>query len=166
MRSRFSGFAFVVDWTVHAPKLIGARNSANADDGLSGDPLGRVEGRDSIVEGRDGANVRPQSFVPHSLNHLAELGPVGLDDEVDGRAIRGPRLGRPDDGHECSSRPDQARGALPDVTAYDVEHHVDAADVLKRVALEVDELLRAEVESRPPVGRASGADDVRAGLSC
>jgi hypothetical protein len=32
--------------------------------------------------------------------------------------------------------------------------------------LEVDELLRAEVEHRLTIGTASGADDVGAGLSC
>ena len=36
----------------------------------------------------------------------------------------------------------------------------------RRVVLEVDELLRAEVERLLTVGSASGADDVGAGLSC
>src|SRR3954447_2034583 len=36
----------------------------NADDRLPADPLGRVEGGDGIVEGRDVADVRPQSSVP------------------------------------------------------------------------------------------------------
>ena len=41
-----------------------------------------------------------------------------------------------------------------------------AADVFQGVVLEVDELLRAEVERLLTVGGASGADDVGAGLTC
>ena len=37
----------------------------NADDRLPLDPLGRIEGRNGIVEGRDVADVRPHSSVPH-----------------------------------------------------------------------------------------------------
>jgi hypothetical protein len=48
------------------------RSRTNADDRLpldplGLDPLGRVEGSDGIVEGRDVADVRPQSSVPHPL---------------------------------------------------------------------------------------------------
>jgi hypothetical protein len=35
----------------------------NADDRLSLDPLGRVEGGDGVIEGRDVADVRPHSSV-------------------------------------------------------------------------------------------------------
>src|SRR3546814_5382505 len=38
--------------------------------------------------------------------------------------------------------------------------------VFQGVILKVDELLRTEVERRLTVGRASGADDVGAGLTC
>src|SRR5437588_5718162 len=55
----------------------------NADDRLPRAPLGRVEGRNSVVEGRDVADVRPQSSVPHALDDLAQLATIGLDDEVD-----------------------------------------------------------------------------------
>jgi hypothetical protein len=41
----------------------------------------------------------------------------------------------------------------------------DLADVFQPVVVEVDELLRAEVECRLTVGGASGADDVGAGLA-
>src|SRR4051812_37824603 len=75
-------------------------------------------------------------------------------------------LGRPDDGHQCSSGSNQACGALCDVAADDVEHQIDRADVFEKVVLEVDELLRAKVEHRLTISSASGADDVRAGLSC
>src|SRR3954454_17163407 len=136
----------------------------NADDRLSGASLGRVEGGDSFVEGRDVADVRPQSPVPHPLDDLTQLGTIGLDNEVYRKAIDGPRLGRPDDGHQRSSGSNQARGPLPHVAADDIEHQIDAADVLKRVVLKVDELVRAEVERLLTVGSASGADDVGAGL--
>jgi hypothetical protein len=56
--------------------------------------LGRVEGGDGIVEGRNGADVRPQSSVPHSLDDLTQLGAIGLDNEVDRQAVDGPRLRR------------------------------------------------------------------------
>jgi len=46
----------------------------NADDRLPIDPLGRVEGSDGIVEGRDLADVRPQPSVPHPLDNLTQLG--------------------------------------------------------------------------------------------
>src|SRR5262249_23741212 len=94
------------------------------------------------------------------------LGTIGLDNEVDRQPVSGQRLRRSDDGHQCSSGPDQTNGPLPDVAADDIENQVDAADVLQGVVLEVDELLRAEVERRLPVGGASGADDVGAGLTC
>src|SRR5438445_6715059 len=131
---------------------------ANANDRLPRASLSWVEGGDGTVEGRDGADVRPQSSVPHPLDNLTELGTIGLDNEVDRQAVVGPRLGRPDDGHQRSSGSNQARGPLPDVAADEIEHQVDATDVLEDVALEVDELLRAEVERLLAVGRASGAD--------
>src|SRR5436853_4941370 len=136
-------------WTaivrLHGP--MGACHSrANADDRLPRASLGSVEGRDGIVEGRDVADVRPQSSVPHSLDNLTQLGTIGLDNEVDRQAVSGPRLRRSDDGHQCSSGPDQTCGSLSDVAADNIENQVDAADVFEDVALEIDELLRSEVE--------------------
>src|SRR6185436_11209971 len=78
----------------------------------------------------------------------------------------GPRLRWANDGHQGSSGSNQAYGPLPDVAADDIEHQIDSADVFEDVVLEVDELLRAEVEHRLTVGGASGTDDVGAGLSC
>src|SRR5215472_4328444 len=48
------------------------RSRTNADDRLPADPLGRVEGGDGIVEGRDVADVRPQSSVTHPLDDLTQ----------------------------------------------------------------------------------------------
>src|SRR4051794_21133467 len=138
----------------------------NANDRLPLASLGRVEGRNGIVEGRDLADVRPQSSVPHPLDDLTQLGAIGLDNEIDRQAVRGPRLGRPDDRHQCSSGSNQACGPLLDVAADDVENQIDSADVFQRVVVEVDELLRAEVERRLTVGGASAADDVRTELTC
>src|SRR5260370_19983995 len=53
-----------------------------------------------------------------------------------------------------------------DVAADGIEHQIDAADVFQRVVVEVNALLRAEVEHFLTVGRASGADDVSAELTC
>jgi hypothetical protein len=36
--------------------------------------FGLVEGGDGVIEGRDVANVRPQSSVPHPLDDLTQLG--------------------------------------------------------------------------------------------
>src|SRR5437868_10439148 len=68
----------------------------NADDRLPADPLGRVEGCNGIVEGRDVADVRPQPSVPHPLNDLTQLGTIGQDNEVDRQAVSraAPRAGR------------------------------------------------------------------------
>src|SRR6185369_16010117 len=105
------------------------RSRTNADDRLPRASLVRVEGGDGIVEGRDLADVRPQSSVPHPLNDLTQLGTIGLDNEVNRQAVGGPRLGRPDDGHQGSSGSYQARGLLLDVAADDIEHQIDAADI-------------------------------------
>jgi hypothetical protein len=58
------------------------------------------------------------------------------------------------------------RGPLPDVATEDIEDQIDSADVFQGGVVEVDELVRAEVECRLTVGSASGADDVGAGLTC
>jgi hypothetical protein len=79
------------------------------------------------------------------MDDLTQLGTVGLDNEVDRQSVGGRRLGRPDDGHQCSSSSNQACGPLPDVAADDIEHQIDFADVFQGVVFEVDELLRAEV---------------------
>src|SRR5215470_7732500 len=130
------------------------RSRTNADDRLPVASLGRVQGGDGIVEGRDVADVRPQSSVTHPLDDLTQLGTIGLDNEVDRQAVGGPRLGRPDDGHQCSSSSNQACGPLLDVAADDIENEIDA-----------DELLRAEVERLLTVGSASSTDDIRASLA-
>ena len=120
----------------------------NADDRLSLDPLSRVEGGDGIVKGSHVADVCPQPTIPDPLDELTQLGAIGYDDEVDRQPVSGPRLGRPDDGHQCSSGANQACGPLPDVAADDIEHQIDSADTFQGVVIEVDELLRAEVECR------------------
>src|SRR3954453_8249469 len=137
----------------------------NADDRLPRASLARVEGGDGIVEGRDDADVGPQPSVTHPLDDLAQLGTIGLDDEVDRQAVRGPRLSRPHDGHQRSSGSNQAWGPLPDVAADDIEDQIDRAHVFERVVLEVDELVRAEVDRGLTVDSASGADDIRTSLT-
>jgi hypothetical protein len=62
---------------------IGAcRSRTNADDRLPLESLGRVQRGDSIVQGRDGADVRPQSSVPDPLDDLTQLGAIGLDKDT------------------------------------------------------------------------------------
>src|SRR5262249_21657533 len=138
----------------------------NADDRLSLDPLGPVEGGYRIVEGSHVADVCPQPTNPDPLDEITQLGTIGYDDEVDSQAARGPRVGRASDGHQRSSGANQARGPLRDVAADDIEDQIDFADVFQGLVIEVDELLCAEVESRLTGGGAPGADDVRASLTC
>src|SRR5436190_14594725 len=141
-------------------------SQTNADDGLPHSSLGGVEGRDGIVEGRDGTDVSPQSSVPHTLDDLAQLGTIGLDNEVDRQAVRGPCLARPDDGHQRSSGSNQARGPLSDVAADEIEHQIDSADVFEGLVVEIDKLVRTEVERLLTIGDASSADHVGAALTC
>src|SRR5437762_2849325 len=138
----------------------------NADDRLSLDPLGQVERGDGVIEGRDVADVRPHSSVTCPPDTLTQLGAIGYDDEVNREAVSGPCLGRAGDGHQRSSGSNQACGPLRDVAAEDIENQIDSADIFQGVVIEVDELLRAEVEGRLTAGSAPGADDVRAGLTC
>src|SRR5262245_65631077 len=142
-------------------KLLG-----RADDRLSLDPLGRVEGGNRIVEGSHVADVCPQPTIPDPLDELTQLGAIGYDDEVDSQAASGPRIGRAGDGHQRSSAANQARRPLRDVAAEDIENQIYPGDIFQGVVLEVDELLCAEVERRLTTGSAPGADDVRAGLTC
>src|SRR5439155_20817376 len=97
----------------------------NADDSLPRASLGRVERGDSIVEGRDSADVRPQSSVPHPMDDLTQLCAIGLDNEVNRQAIWGPRLGWPDDGHQHTSSSDQPCGPLLNIAADDIKHQID-----------------------------------------
>ena len=85
------------------------------------------------------------------------------------KSIARPSAGRAWSGRRWTPaflRLNQVCGSLPDVAADDIEHQINPADVFQGVVLEVDELLRAEVERRLTVGGASGADDVGAGLTC
>src|SRR5436305_10452102 len=137
----------------------------NADDRLSLDPLGRVEGGNRNVEGSHVADVCPQPTNPDSVDELTQLGAIRYDDEVDSQAARGPRLGRAGDGHQRSSGANHARRPLRDVAADDIENQIDFADVFEGVVIEVDELLCAEVDSRLTGASAPSTDDVGAGLT-
>jgi len=55
----------------------------NADDRLSLDPLGPVEGANRIVEGSHVADICPQPTHPDPLDKLTQLGVIGYNDEVD-----------------------------------------------------------------------------------
>jgi hypothetical protein len=60
----------------------------NADDRLSLDPLGRVEGGDGIVEGSHVADVCPQPTISDPLDGLTQLGAIGYDTSVPPARIR------------------------------------------------------------------------------
>src|SRR5262249_23135312 len=112
----------------------------NADDRLALDPLGRVEGGNRIVEGRDVADVRPHSPVTRPLDNLTQLGAIGYDDEVDSQAVSGPCLGRAGDSHQRSSGANHARRPLGDVAAEDIENQIDSADIFYAVVIDDDQL--------------------------
>ena len=100
-----------------------------------------------------------------SLRDLSQLGAVGHDNEVDRQSVGGPCLRRPGYGHQRSSGSEQTRGPPLDVATDDIEDQIDSADVFQGVVVEVDELVRAEVECGRPAAGTSGADDVSAGLT-
>ena len=54
------------------PLTLPESSRTNADDRLPRAPLGRVEGGDSFVEGRDVADVRPQPSVTHTPDDLGK----------------------------------------------------------------------------------------------
>src|ERR1044071_8627357 len=137
----------------------------NADDRLSFDPLGPVEGGNGVIEGRDVADVRPHPTVTGPPDNLTQLCAIGYHDEVDSQAARRLRLGRAGDGHQRSSGADHARRSLPDVAPDDIENQIDFADFFQGVVIKIDELLCAEIESCLTAASAPGADDVRAGLT-
>ena len=99
----------------------------NADDRLSPDPLGPVEGGNRIVEGCHVADVCPQPTNPDPLDELTQLGAIGYDDEIDSKAVSGSRLGRAGDGHQRSSGAKQACGPLRDVAAEDIENQIETS---------------------------------------
>jgi hypothetical protein len=58
------------------------RSGTNANDRLPLASRGRVESGDGTVEGRDGAEVRPQSSIPHPLDDRTQLRTIGFDRDV------------------------------------------------------------------------------------
>src|SRR5712664_1201013 len=101
----------------------------NADDRLSPDPFGPVEGGDGIVEGSHVTDVCPQPTSPGPLVGLTQLGAIGYDDELDSHAVSGPRLGWAGDGHHRSSGANHDRRPLGDVAAEDIENQIVLADI-------------------------------------
>src|SRR6185295_11319490 len=89
------------------------RSRTNADDRLPLASLGPVEGGDGVVEGRDVADVRPQSSVTHPLDDLTQLGAIGHENKVDRQAVGGPRLGRPGVVHQRSPASNQPADRFP-----------------------------------------------------
>src|SRR5207248_11672383 len=71
---------------------------------------------------------------------------------------------RPDHRHQCPAGSDDARRAPLELTADDIVDQVDPADVAEILVVEVEELVRAEVERRLSVRRPPGTDDVGAEL--
>jgi len=107
----------------------------NADDRLSRTSLGRIEDGDSIIQARYGPDICPQSSIPRPLDDLGQLKAIRLNNEVNCHTIDGPRLRRPDDRNQNSSCANQARGTLADISAYEIEHEIDFADLFQSLVL-------------------------------
>src|SRR6185437_6477177 len=86
-----------------------ARSRTDADDRLSPDTPGTVEGGNGIVESGNVGDVGAQTTLPNALDEVAQLGAIGFDDEVDRPAARGSRVGWAGDGHQRSSGANHAR---------------------------------------------------------
>ncbi len=71
---------------------------------------------------------------------------IRLNNEVNRDAIVWGGLDRPDDGDERPSSSHKARGALPDVTANDIENQINLTNVLQPVIGKVHELVRAKLK--------------------
>ena len=147
-------------------RAIAASSRTGANYRLSTDPLGAVEGGNSIVEGRDVADVCPQPTYSDLLDEFTQSGGIWCDDEIDSQAVSGSRLRRASNGHQRSSGANHACRPLADIAAEDIEYQIDLADVFKDVVIEVNELLCAEVEGLLTRGGVPGPDDVRAGNTC
>ena len=86
-------------------------------------PLGRVEGSDGVVEGRDAADVGPQP--PSRTRRTISLSWARSASTTKSRSARGGARPAAVDGHQAAG-PDQPRiDATLDGAADDVEHQVD-----------------------------------------
>src|SRR5205823_13332319 len=103
---------------------------------------------------------------PHSdqRTDLHQLPRNRLDERVDAQPVDGGSLDGSDPRPQRPARPDDARRAPLDITADDIEDQVDPADVVEILVVEVEELVRAEVERGLAVRRPPGTDDVGAEL--
>ena len=109
--------------------VIPESSRMSADDRLSSDPFGPVEGGNGIVEGGHFADVCPQTTIPDPLDELTQSGAIGFDDEVNRPTASGPRFRRAGDGHQRSSGANHACRLLHNVTAEDIENQIDFAHV-------------------------------------
>src|SRR5262249_36306062 len=60
------------------PIALSESSRTDMNDRLPRASLGRVEGGEGFLEGRDVADVRPQPSVPHPLDDLVQLSTIGL----------------------------------------------------------------------------------------
>ena len=110
------------------------------------------------ARGRTAPTIGLQASVPHPLGEVREPGAVGFDHEEDGAPVLGLHRGWRGDGHEGAAGAHERGRPLEDVAADDVEDHVDLADAVQRLGVQVQERLRTEAERDVAVGGPSGAD--------
>ena len=112
------------------------------DDGLAATAVGRVESRSRLCERTHRTEQGHQSSVSQPEFERGEMSAIGFDDKEDRASIVGPHTRWFGDGYQHAARADQFGGAIENITAEDVEHHVDFADVLQSIALHVQEGVR------------------------
>jgi hypothetical protein len=142
---------------LHGRQVIPDTLRTNADNRLSPDPLGPVEGSNGIVKSSHIADVRAQPAIPDPPDKLTQLGTNGFHDEVDSEPARGPRIGWARDGHQRPSGANHARRPLHNIATQDIENQIDFAHVFQGVVIEVAHggTLRPVTKLRKLFGSAS-----------
>jgi hypothetical protein len=151
---------------LHGSSAISELLRLNKNDCLSFDPFGRVECGDGIVESSHLSDVCPQPTIPNPLDEFTQLGAIRYNNEVDSGAVSGPCLSRTGDGNQRSSGANHASRTLRDVAAEDIENQIYLSNIFYGVVIEVDELLRTEIESRLTTASAPCTNYVSSGITC
>jgi hypothetical protein len=137
----------------------------DTDDRLTGGAIGRHEYGRCLGKRDYCSDNRTKSAIPEPELKGRELRAIGFDDEEDRSRIVRPHAWRFSDADEDASRTHQLCRAIENLTAYHVEHHVNLADVLPSILLQIQEGVRPETEHRFPLRGAAGTHHPRSRLA-
>ena len=101
---------------------------------------------------------RLEPSVPEPLGEVREPETVGFNDKEDRAPVLGLDRGHPCDGDERAAGAHQCSGAVENLAAYHVEHHVKLASVFQLVGLQVQEGMHPQTEGGVAVRGPAGAD--------